>query len=139
MRALSVFIFILSISTGYASTSPSQGKLTCSAALPIIFAPKSTVVLLPSSSDEGLRSITFKKNTKSKIESHQADCSTQASILTCMWKTGKIKIDTTSILHDDGIAIGGSRVGAYDYFNAKTIIKRAVLNKIESVRCRTSR
>ncbi len=136
MKRFIVFIISIFAFNTFAGVDPSQKAIDCRAILPIILAPKSVVTLASTNTDQETRNITFKKDSKSAAKKFNAKCSIQASMLLCSWETGKILIDTSHVLKDDGMVIGGSRVGGYEYFEAKTIIKRAILNKTESVRCR---
>lgn len=135
--SLIILILLMVSSNSFAFNTPKVlKKLSCSAPLPLVIGPQSNVVLLPTQNENGKRSITFRKNSKTSTQSFNADCIFQASILNCKWKTGKIVIDTTQLKHDSGINTGLGNVGAYNYFSAKTTIKRSIFNKVENVRCR---
>jgi hypothetical protein len=109
-------------------------KVSCSASIPLIFGPQSTVTV--SSLKPGNRTITFRKNSKDTTKTYSSNCSIQASIFTCKWKTGKISIDTSYLNHSPGINVGLGTVGAYNYYEAKTTIVRTFVNKTEKVHCR---
>jgi len=112
----------------------SDGYLSCSAPIPLIIGPQSTVVI--SALKNNKRTIIFKKNSNDVAKKFTAQCSTQASFLNCKWKTGKISIDISHINRDAGINVGFGTVGGYNYYESKATVYRTFINKTEKLRCR---
>ena len=116
--------------------SKSDRRLSCSAPIPLIIGPQSTIVLSPIKNNK--RTITFKKNSRDITKKYVTKCSTQASFLNCEWKTGKISIDISHLNRDEGINVGFGTVGGYNYYESKATIYRTIINKTEKLRCRVN-
>ena len=134
MKIKLLVLLSLTLTFSALAKSSSVGKVSCSAAIPLIIGPQSSVVV--SALKNNTRTIAFKKNSKDVAKKFITQCTIQASFLNCKWKTGKISIDTSYLNHDEGINVGLGTVGAYNYYEAKATIYRTFINKTENLRCR---
>jgi hypothetical protein len=134
MKTKLLLILGLTLSLSALANLKSDGNLSCSAPIPLIIGPQSTVVI--SALKNNKRTITFKKNSNDIAKKYSAECSIQASFLNCNWKTGKISIDISHLNRDEGINVGFGTVGGYNYYESKATIFRTFINKTEKLRCR---